>query len=169
MLKNTDIINPIGLKELLGCNVCSKSYNSILGVVSDIVIEPQKNRIFAFLIMTYSIIPLNRIILFHNVIGFSKGRIFVKSENSIDSLSSYKFPENSALYKEETKGKPLLTANQSLTEKTLGFIKNARFDIETGTIEEFIISKRKFDMPWTKNEKITVNKFRAVGDNIIIE
>lgn len=169
MLKNKNIINSIGLKELIGSAVCNKSYNSILGSVSDIVIEPQENRIFAFLIMTHSLIPLSRIILFHNITDISRGHIFVKSENSIDSLSSYKFPKNSVLYKQEAKGKPLFSVNESVNQQTLGIIKNARFDLETGVIEEFIISKNKFNMPWTKNEKIAVNKFRVDDNTIIIE
>ena len=159
------------LRELIGSAVISRLSGAILGNVADIVIEPYENKVYALLIKTYSIIPLSRIILFHNITDFTKGRVIVKSENSVDSLSSYKFPENAVLYRPEANNKPIYknTFDTNVPRTPLGILKNARCDAETGYIQEFIFSKQKYNLPWTRNEKIAVNKFRTVDNTIIIE
>lgn len=164
------ILTSFEIKKIINSAVIGKDSDTILGHVSDIIIEPSKNRIFALLIRTYSIIPLSRIVLYRNITEFSKGKIIVKSENSITNSASCKFPSNSLLYKAETDNKYIYKSkNESILQTPVGIIKNARFDAETGAISEFVISKQKHPMPWSKNEKISVNKFKAIDNTIIID
>lgn len=145
--------------DIVGVKVFLPEENKELGQIKDLVYDPQKNQVIAFLLTEGESLSDAKVIPFSEIKEISKVGIFVKSAQSLkkssEAVKPIETPQNTDAIMQDT---PIKTDDG----KNLGNEHDISFDSETGMVQEIEVKNGQ------KIEQIQVADVVSSDDNATV-
>jgi uncharacterized protein YrrD len=154
----------IKAKDVVGLQIITKNEGKKIEDISDVIFDPQSNRVVAFTASGGGMFGKDKILLLEDVQNIGPDAVIVESESAVKQSDSV-----DQKIKSIAKSKNYLSKTKIITEegKELGKVSNIMFDDTSGQVYEFEVSQG-FKNIQSGKKRVKIDDIVTIGEDATI-